>query len=437
MTVLDTPSLWDLVDPRLGVIRSCRRLSKSREEPEVPIVYQAHLSHFDYRKADATERLTTGKGRTDDEAARGAIVEALERYCAYEHPPGALLFAAGSTLDAPSIPPDELVLYSGRQYTRPNFPYRRPEPDEELTWVEGRFPDSGERVYVPASLVYMDFGGAGGREFFAPPTSNGLAGGAGLASALAAAFYELVERDAFLNCWLNRLPVPRIESWRSDGHAAGIRRHYARFELETYAFDLTTDVGIPVVMAITIDRSGRGPAAVVGLGCHLDVEVALDKAVMEVAQMRTGAVPRFRREPSRETPQHYSDVRTLEDHAAFAGRLDYLPELSFLLDGTSRTDLRDVESAVDGSAEAQAEICVERLQAVGSTVAYVDLTKPDVELFAIRVVRALATGLQPIHFGDGEARLGGQRLYEVPRTLGYTTRPTDEDGLNPCPHPLA
>ena len=146
MTVLDTPTLWDLVDPRLGVIRSCRRLSKTRQEPEVPVVYQATLSHFDFRKADASERLTTGKGRTDEEAARGAIVEALERYCAYEQPPGALVLAAGPTLDAPSIPPQELVLYSERQYARPGFAYRRPQPDDQLTWVDGRLPGSGERV---------------------------------------------------------------------------------------------------------------------------------------------------------------------------------------------------------------------------------------------------------------------------------------------------
>ena len=53
------------------------------------------------------------------------------------------------------------------------------------------------------------------------------------------------------------------------------------------------------------------------------------------------------------------------------------------------------------------------------------------------IVRAVATGLQPIHFGHGEARLGGRRLYEVPQILGYTTRSTRADDLNPCPHPLA
>ncbi len=77
------------------------------------------------------------------------------------------------------------------------------------------------------------------------------------------------------------------------------------------------------------------------------------------------------------------------------------------------------------------------LEGVGSTAVFVDLTQPDVRPYGITVVRSLATGLQPIHFGCNEERLGGQRLFTVPRIVGYVGRDTIEDELNPCPHPLA
>jgi len=70
-------------------------------------------------------------------------------------------------------------------------------------------------------------------------------------------------------------------------------------------------------------------------------------------------------------------------------------------------------------------------------VAYADLTTPDIDPFHIRVIRAIATGLQPMHFGYGEDRLGGSRLFEVPARLGYASGPRSEADLNPCPHPLA
>ena len=49
-----------------------------------------------------------------------------------------------------------------------------------------------------------------------------------------AALCELVERDAFVICWLNRLPAPRIEPGRQRPRRP-VRRHYARFELDVRA----------------------------------------------------------------------------------------------------------------------------------------------------------------------------------------------------------
>jgi ribosomal protein S12 methylthiotransferase accessory factor len=409
-------TLADVVDDRVGIVRSCTRLSKGRTEPAMPIVYQATLSHFDYRKGSVAERTASGKGVTDEAAWRGALVEALERYCAYQQRPDMVVRATAGALDAPAIAPEELVLYSERQYARSDFPYRRPGPDQELTWVRGELVDGRGPVYVPASMVYMNYGGPGGRELFTPTTSNGLAGGPDLTSATLAGLYEVIERDAFLLNWMHRRGAARINLDAMDGPVAAARRHYARYGIELHAFDVTSDVGVPVAMAMTVDRTGRGPAAVVGLGCNVDGRVALERAVMEVGQVRAGAVPRHRREPPRLT--HYEDVRTLEDHAAFAAMPEHLGEFSFLLEGTAT--VAPPGPPGEGPELDQVRTC---LQAVGATVAVVDLTQPDVEPFGVRVVRALATGLQPIHFGHGEERLGGQRVRE--------------DALNPCPHPIA
>ena len=68
---------------------------------------------------------------------------------------------------------------------------------------------------------------------------------------------------------------------------------------------------------------------------------------------------------------------------------------------------------------------------------YADLTMPDVRDHGVSVVRVLASGLQPIHFGHGEERLGGRRLYQVPMKLGYAPVPRTASEFNPCPHPLA
>jgi ribosomal protein S12 methylthiotransferase accessory factor len=281
----------------------------------------------------------------------------------------------------------------------------------------------------------MNFSGVGGREFFAHTNTNGLGGGIDFESAALAGLYELVERDAYMITWLARLPVPRIDFTDSTGMAAEIRRHYKRFGVETITFDLTTDVRIPVVMAVAFDSTGALPAAAVGLGCDLDPAKALDRAMMEIVQVRSGLVPYFRQTPPPEVLRLYEEVRSLDDHAAFAANPANRHEFDFL--GEKRILLTDLPDRSQGSVEGNLRFCCEQLEAVGANVAFVDLTMPDLDPFPVRIVRAIASGLQPIHFGFGEERLGGQRPFAVPRLLGYASRDLIESDLNPCPHPLA
>src|SRR5262249_26083641 len=148
-----------LVDPRVGIVNSCSRVRKDRREPALPVVFQATLSNFDFHKGSDVERTASGKGLSDDEAATKAIVEALERYCATQRRPNALVVGVAGSLDAPAILPEELVIHSERQYASPEFAYVAPTRDAELTWVRATLLGSGRPAYAPASLVYMDFVG--------------------------------------------------------------------------------------------------------------------------------------------------------------------------------------------------------------------------------------------------------------------------------------
>jgi ribosomal protein S12 methylthiotransferase accessory factor len=429
--------LLSLVSPRTGVVRSVVRIPRAVDEPVPPILYQATLSNFDFKKAEASERSAAGKGLTEAEAIGGAIGEAVERYCASHVDPARQRRARLAEMSSPHIAPEECVLYSRRQYETEDFAYPRATPDVEIGWVAGKELPSGQDVSIPAALVYLYGNGAGGPDFFCPPTSNGLAAGPTLEAAIVSGLCELVERDAFLITWMNRLPAPEIDLSLA-GPARGIRDHYARFGLETRVFDVTTDIPIPGMMAVSVDPTGQSPAAVVGLGSHLDPAIAVLKALFEVCQVRPGEARRAdEMRSSGKTLAAYADIKTLEDHSGFFTSLDRLNELDFLRRNGAPRAVTDRPSLDRGSPEANLEQTVEVLTRAGCRVAYVDLTTDDVAPFGIRVVRTFATGLQPIHFGHGEERLGGRRLFEVPRVLGYAATTRAEADLNPCPHPLA
>jgi ribosomal protein S12 methylthiotransferase accessory factor len=276
----------------------------------------------------------------------GAIGEALERYCAYQENPDAVFRATASDLGKAAISPADFVLYSDRQYSLPGFKYAKPDVQTAMGWTRAVELPAGSEAFVPASLVYLYFNTEGPDGYFCPPTSNGLAAGPSLDSAVLSGLYELIERDAFLITWMNRLAVPRVDYSSRAGSVARSRSHYARFGVEALFYDITTDIGVPVMMAMAVDRSGDGPAVVVGLGCHLNPGVALKKALMEVCQVRPSQSIKFAKSSPAETLKAYSDVKTLEDHAGFAAIPGNLHEFDFVEQQSLQANRRDT----DGSA---------------------------------------------------------------------------------------
>jgi ribosomal protein S12 methylthiotransferase accessory factor len=427
----------DLVSSRVGIIRSVSRIGKPIEEPTPPFIFQATVANFDFRSAEPIDRLASGKGETEAHAMHAAIGEALERYCASLYDPASFQKAALTELDSDRIHPEECVLYSKTQYARQDWPYARLDEKAPIAWLRTYELPVGNAVLVPASLIYLNCLAEQREDFFAPPTSNGLAAGPNVTAATLSGLYELIERDAFLITWMNRLPVPRVDFSSLKGLPKKIGDHYRQFGLETVVFNMTMDLPIYVMAAAIIIRSGPGPCIVFGLGCNLDPVSALKKALMEACQVRPGEVARYIKNPPQQRLRSYQDIHTVEDHSGFAGLPERFIEFSFLLDNGRTQSIGDLSDRSTGRDSDDLAHTVETLRSAGCRVLYVDLTTPDLLPFDVRVVRTIATGLQPMHFGFGEERLGGQRLYRVPKAMGYDDRIRTENDLNPCPHPLA
>src|SRR5262249_44466780 len=122
----------------------------------------------------------------------------------------------------------------------------------------------------------------------------------------------------------------------------------------------------------------------------------------------------------------YDDVRTLEDHAAYVFRRDHVHEFDFLLRNHRPFRAADARDFSTGAVEAAPAGLARAARAAGCRALAVDVTTPDLDDYPIRVVRALVTQVQPIHFGHANRRLGGRRLYELPVALGYADAPVTE-----------
>ena len=436
--VSSTDTLSSLVNSRVGLIKTLRPVVRGAVDPTPPYVYEAVLANYTYRSGDEVDRVGIGKGETREHAKGVAVAEAIEWYCAANPDPDRLVRSRRSKLSHPSLDPRSCVLYSERQYSRTQFAYAPFSDEQELTWIEGRTLPDRQAILVAAILVYVSPTWESESEFLCAPTSNGLAAGVDLPAAILRGLYELVERDAFLITWMGRMPGQEVLGLsRLSGPVGAIVRHYDRYGIDIRVVEITTDIPIHVMMGIAIDRSGDGPAAVVGLGCSLDPFYAIQSAVYEVCQARPGEAVRFRSQAQSSKPLAFSEVHDLLDHSALFMTPAMLEELEFLFDHQRSLPVEALSRFRSGGPEEDLDLCIGALVRAGCRLAFVDVTTPDVAGLGWTVVRTIASELQPIHFGYGHERLGGKRLYEVPVVMGHRGTPLMVEELNPCPHPLA
>jgi ribosomal protein S12 methylthiotransferase accessory factor len=441
-----------LVSPHCGVVRVVEAVPVDVTEPRVPLVLRAEVANNRFRGPDDKPfQPCSGKGTDEVGALRSALGEACERYGATAWSADLVRRCRIDELDD-AVAPDDLTLFAPDQYD--DLPYARWDPAAEIGWVVGRDLATGRAIWVPAVEALLGYEGTDADHLYAS-TSNGLAAGTSLEHATLNGLLEVIERDAFVVSWLNRLAGVRVDPF-SVPHPGlrSLAEAYRRRDVALELYRLPTDVAnVSVYAAIGVQVSDRavgpGPAAVVGLGADVDDARAAARAALEVGQVRPALKARLRDPATRERRERLqrdpSTVESLEDHDLLYSHPDALPWLSFWRDQAAV----GWEPPLDGSAARVAEpddpsdhasllaALVEALAHVGHRPVACDLTPPELADLGVRVARAVVPGFQPIHFGAREARLGGRRVVELPHRLGLRPTVAARPDLNPLPHPIS
>jgi ribosomal protein S12 methylthiotransferase accessory factor len=431
-----------LVDERTGVVRRLERVTKDPSEPERPYIFRAELANMRFLADRETASITcSGKGFTHDAARVSALGEAVERYAGSLWLSDEVTRARRADLPGPSLDPVRLVLFHDSQYPRLRYaPWRE---DVEHGWVRASALGAGGEVFVPALAAYMAYETPRREEFLFPISSSGLAAGPTQIEAVFRAALEVIERDAFLIAWMHRLPCRRIDpATHPDKDVRAIVAAHARRSIRLELYRPPMDTPVHAFMAVGYDEGDLGgPAAVVGLGAHPDAAHAARSAVLEVGQVRPALRIRLRDPAVRKRMERLvadpSAVETLEDHDLRYAARGARGAFGFLRDRPMQAFDWAEAAAPPGSTADALERLVAALRTIGSDLLAVVLTTPDILRAGLHVARAILPDFQPIHFGHAEARLGGRRLFELPRRLGLVDHVLGLADLNLDPHPLA
>jgi ribosomal protein S12 methylthiotransferase accessory factor len=256
------------------------------------------------------------------------------------------------------------------------------DAERSISWVMAKCLSDAASVWFPLDLCYRR---RAAEQDFSPrlKLSSGCAAGPTVEAATLRGLLELVERDAVALWWRGGRRGRSIAADSDAGAAAagllaGLRQ--AKAERTTWLLDITTDVEIPAVVALSARSSGLGFAF--GLGARLTLAEAACAAIFELCQVELGQhVLAAKRQESGDAALSENDRRQLRRGTQFDSRNCRLlqPETN---DGDGEG--RDISLS-------SLEQAVERLEARGIAAYAINLTRAE---FGIPVVRVLAPGLQ-------------------------------------------
>ena len=429
-----------LVSPITGIVSELQTVNSNL--PSVHVVVAGRNSAQQIKDLDDLRRnlrsSASGKGASALQARVSALGEALERFSGEIHPgvlrePGSFNSMQTKYGDA-VIHPNAVMRYSNLQYeerlalnaraSRFNQVPKPLDPNLEIDWTPIWSLSRQRCCYLPTQLLMM--GSLSNslkavepvEPWIAMGCSNGNAAGNTLEEAVLQGFLELVERDATAIWWYNRLNLQGINlSIINDTWTTQLIEEYHSIGREVWALDLTFDLGITCVVALSRVVEGDAERIIMGLGCHLDPYIAIQRSLAEMNQMLGIA-----------DTELDGENEEIEDHETTNWlNTATVANQPYLLPATSKP-LKSIEGLKDessGDLLLDIQYCCRCVEEKGMEVLVLNQTRA---IVGLPVVKVVVPGLR--HFW---ARHAPGRLYDIPLQLGLITSALLEEELNPIP----
>lgn len=430
------PALARAVSPYTGIVSSVEECLQSAGEPPL-FRYSCEVARGDSLLGSPLQHVVGvgGAGRTRRGAIAAAVGEALERYSATHVPLERIVFASAAELGDDAVDPARFALFSERQHRNPAFPFVPFDDHTSVPWIDGRSLEDGRSVYLPAELVVLGDPVAEGQPRIGYATSNGTACAPTEDEAVVRGLCELLERDAFMVAWANRLSLPRLDVGGDPALEALDHELFASSGLRYAAIDLSCFHELPSFLGVVRARAGYPGALGVGAGTAATVEDAWSKSLSEAFSCRAASAKLLALHPDANYGPVGAGVLGFDDHIRYYGDHARVWPAAFLDSSLQISPADEVATLPDGLAAFRSAL-MERVRRAGSTGYVVDLTSPDVRELGLSVAKTVAPELAPLDVAHACRFLGGRRLYDAPVELGFRDVPIDEEAVNPYPHPF-
>lgn len=184
--------------------------------------------------------------------------------------------------------PQDMQIFAKEQFTT-EFHYRDFTEDTKIRWVEGTKLLGGEKVYVPAQLVFIYYPmEIHGERKIGYATSGGLSLHDDRELALYHGITECIERDQINLRWYNHIPPEKInyeDFYDFSKYGKSIIAHEKKINKDVISYYHNMDIHeVPVVTSISFDEELDKFSFCAGGGSGDTVEDAIESAFREYGQ---------------------------------------------------------------------------------------------------------------------------------------------------------
>ena len=370
-----------------------------------------------------------GKGATDAQAKAGAIAEAIERYSAIHNKFDSTICGSEESLTQRFASLNSILKFSDKQFSSRdtwnlnNYRFAR-IPNQYnsstvLEWSEGYDLIKESTILIPSSCLFFNYQWPDEDSWYSVACSNGLSVGSNCQDSIIQGFLELVERDAVGIWWYNMYQCPGIDPKSfSTPYIDELHQFYRLNNRELYFLNLTTDLEIPVIAAISYRTDKNKKDILMAFGAHFDPVIAAQRALGELNQFYPAVSSIIDDSDSNynyDDPQSrdWWSTATLENQPYLKPSNNTDPPTHFFDSNPPKTTIEIIDRIK--------QLCCDH----SFDLYAFNYTKPNIGISCTKTIVP-----QLSHFW---ARYNCDRLYNVPVKLGYLTEPKPEDSFNPIP----
>lgn len=397
------------------------------DEPNFPF-YSAYLDNSSENQFSdyiiSRDRVVAGalSATSKKIALLKALNESIERFCLYCTPINQIIYKSYEEISDKAFHP--------YFYTNPS--------SKKIGWIKGMCKKPNKPVFVPAQMVFLNYYNDvvpiknPNEPILSQSISTGAAVGQSKEEAVLRGILEIIERDAVMSNYLNKISSPKIDLYGlRDKTLSYLLEKIKRYQFSLSVFDVTSDIPIPTFLSILIDNSGIYPTLTVGSKSDLCPISAIVGSIEESFMGRTWI--RYEIQKKKNIFGKKAKMSSRLDRALYWSDKRAIDKFSYLLKNkpTIINEQRYHSFKKVRTKKNLLKIIFSLLDSLGYKSYYCDIKPIFIKTKDLFVIKVVIPGLQPLYFDEKNKNINIGRLKKVAQFFSKK-----RFKINEIPHPF-